>query len=149
MTTTRFYTIGYEGLILDAFVALLGQHGIEQIIDIRRLPLSRKPGFSKRGMAAALEAAGIGYTHLAALGTPKELRDAVRSTRDYDAFFAAIEREIEGQHEALDAAHALIVRRPSALLCVEADPRHCHRLTVADQLVRRADGALAVEHLRF
>jgi uncharacterized protein (DUF488 family) len=145
----RFYTVGYEGLILDALVALLGQHGVEHVIDVRKLPLSRKPGFSKRGMAAALAAAGLGYSHLAALGTPQELRDAVRATRDYEAFFRAMEQQIAGEPEALDAALELISRQRCALLCVEADPRHCHRLAVAEQLVGRAGGPLEVVHIRY
>ena len=45
------FTIGYEGLDIGAFMSLLAEHGIETVVDIRELPLSRKPGFSKKALA--------------------------------------------------------------------------------------------------
>src|SRR5205085_6906860 len=72
-------TIGYEGCTIDAVVAALRQAGAQLLIDVRAVPQSRKPGFSKRQLAAALDEAGIAYVHLQALGTPKPGRDAVRA----------------------------------------------------------------------
>ena len=57
------FTIGYEGTTMDAFLAALKGAGVEQVIDVRALPLSRRPGFSKNSLAATLKDAGIGYVH--------------------------------------------------------------------------------------
>ena len=55
----QIFTFGYEGLALDVFLTRLKQAGVETIIDVRANPLSRKRGFSKRGLAAALQEVGI------------------------------------------------------------------------------------------
>jgi uncharacterized protein (DUF488 family) len=141
-----FYTLGYQGHSIETFLDLLLAHGITQIIDVRQLPFSRKPDFSKKRLAAHLDTVGIAYTHLVALGTPKELRDEVRRTHDYPAFFAAMEALIEAQPAALDEALDLARVRPSALLCFEARVAECHRLTVARAMERRcAEGCVAVD----
>ena len=70
----RIFTIGYEGTTVPEFIAALKQAGVERVIDVRALPLSRRPGFSKSGLKAALEEAGIEYVHLKALGTPADGR---------------------------------------------------------------------------
>jgi uncharacterized protein (DUF488 family) len=41
---------------------------VERVDGRRRVPLSRKPGFSKSALAARLEANGISYIHLKGLG---------------------------------------------------------------------------------
>ena len=75
---TTLYTIGYQGQTISSFTDTLLAHGVAQIIDVRQLPFSRKPDFSKKRLTAHLAASGIGYTHLAALGTPKPCRVAPR-----------------------------------------------------------------------
>ena len=52
--------------------------GVGLVVDTRAVAASRRPGFSKRQLAAGLDKAGIGYLHLQKLGTPKEGRDAAR-----------------------------------------------------------------------
>jgi uncharacterized protein (DUF488 family) len=142
-----FFTAGYQGQTIDLFLEQLRAHGVEHVIDIRERPQSRKPDFGRRRLIGHLAEVGIGYTHLVELGTPKPLRDGVRKSHDYPAFFAAMEPVIAAQPAALDAALDLIAHQSCALLCFEADYRECHRLTVAEALVRRAPGELAVVHL--
>ena len=72
------FTIGYEKARLADVVATLAGSGIATLIDVRDRPISRRPGFSKHQLAAAVGAAGIGYRHLQALGTPPEGREAGR-----------------------------------------------------------------------
>jgi uncharacterized protein (DUF488 family) len=72
------FTIGYEGTNLERVLSTLRDAGVTHLVDIRAVPQSRKPGFSKRMLAASVEAAGMRYTHLRGLGTPKAGRDAVR-----------------------------------------------------------------------
>ncbi len=140
-------TIGYEGLALRDFVGFLRASGATRLIDVRAIPQSRKPGFSKRMLAASMAEAGIAYTHLRALGTPKPGRIAARHgdadglARIYEAHLAAPEA-----CAALAEAAALTAAEPCCLLCFEADPALCHRSIVAARL---ADGGvLTVRHLR-
>lgn len=141
------FTIGYEGQGIAPFCDTLLAHGVATVIDVRERPLSRKPDFGKKRLAAHLAAAGIGYLHLVELGTPKPIRDAVRRDKDYPAFFAAVTPLIEAQEAALQAALARALAEPCALLCYEAEAQTCHRLAVAEALARRAGGALELLHL--
>jgi uncharacterized protein (DUF488 family) len=124
----RIFTIGYEGRTVPEFVAALHKAGVERVIDVRALPLSRRPGFSKTALSGALAQAGVEYVHLKALGTPAEGRAAARAGRHAD-----LERIYAGQLELPEAmaqsAQMLELARekPSALLCVEREPAHCHR----------------------
>lgn len=76
MSEKHLYTVGYEGVDLDEFIATLKTFGIKQIIDVRDLPLSRKRGFSKNALASALAEAGVKYLHVKSLGDPKPGREA-------------------------------------------------------------------------
>ncbi|NUQ18172.1 MAG: DUF488 domain-containing protein [Sphingomonas sp.] len=124
----RIFTIGYEGTTVPEFVAALLKAGVSRVIDVRALPLSRRPGFSKSGLRAALEQAGIEYVHLKALGTPADGRAAARAGRHAD-----MERIYAGQLELPEAIAqsaqmlSLAAEKPTALLCMEREPAHCHR----------------------
>ena len=74
-------TIGYENATPDRLVAALREAGIATLVDVRAVANSRRPGFAKRALSAAMEEAGIGYLHLPALGTPAAGRQAARSGR--------------------------------------------------------------------
>lgn len=139
-------TIGYEGADLEQFIAELKRAGIQQLLDVRDLPLSRKRGFSKNAFSAALAAASISYTHLRALGDPKPGRDAMRAGKrdEFTAIFNAHMERPEAK-SALDHAFQLATRKPSVLLCYEADHRCCHRLIVAERLAQM--GKLSIRHL--
>jgi uncharacterized protein (DUF488 family) len=124
----RIFTIGYEATTVSEFIAALHKAGVQRVIDVRALPLSRRPGFSKTPLRAALAEAGIEYVHLKALGTPAEGRSAARAGRHAD-----LERIYAGQLELPEALAqaaqmlALASEKPSALLCMEREPVHCHR----------------------
>ncbi len=124
----RFFTIGYEGTTVADFLAALKAAGVTRLVDIRALPLSRRPGFSKSPLRAALAEAGIEYAHLRALGTPAAGREAARKGRQ-----AELERIYREQLELPEAMAAsaqlreLAVEAPTALLCFEREPAGCHR----------------------
>ncbi len=124
----RIFTIGYEGTTMPDFLAALTAAGVAQVIDVRQLPLSRRPGFSKSPLAAALAEVGIGYVNLKALGTPKPGRDAAKKGDR-----ATLEKVYAGQLELPEAQAegakmlTLADETPSALLCFERDPAVCHR----------------------
>jgi len=124
----KIFTIGYEGATVPEFVATLGSAGVQRVIDIRALPNSRRPGFSKTPLRNALAEADIDYVHLRALGTPAEGRAAARAGRIED-----LERIYAGQLELPEAMAEgarmveLAKEKPSALLCYEREPAGCHR----------------------
>jgi uncharacterized protein (DUF488 family) len=129
----RIYTIGYEGVTSAEFVAALTVAGVLRVIDVRALPLSRRPGFSKTPLAGALKQAGIDYVHLKALGTPKRGRDAAK--KGDVATLRAVYDEQLGLPEAQVAADRMLelaAEMPSALVCYERDPCHCHRTLLLD-----------------
>ncbi|MET4372494.1 uncharacterized protein (DUF488 family) [Bradyrhizobium sp. LB12.1] len=135
---TTVYTIGYEGTDIERFVATLKAVGVTLLADVRALPLSRKKGFSKSRLRERIEAEGMRYIHLGALGDPKEGRDAARAGRYADF------RRIYGKHlvraepqRALKELAALVREAPTCLMCFEREPTECHRLIVAGQLPKR------------
>lgn len=140
----RIYTIGYEGATMAEFLAALQTASIERVIDVRALPLSRRPGFSKTPLKAALNEAGIDYVHLKALGTPADGRSAARAGRQED-----LEQIYAGQLELPEAiAQAAQMRelaseKPSALLCFEREPAQCHRSLLLNAVASDA----AITHL--
>jgi uncharacterized protein (DUF488 family) len=141
------FTVGYQGHSIETFLDLLLAHGIAHIIDVRQLPFSRKADFSKKRLTAHLASVEIGYTHLVQLGTPKPLRDEVRHTHAYGAFFAAMDALIAAQPEAVQTALDIVRSQPAALLCFEANPAECHRLSVAQAIERVAGEHYRVVHL--
>lgn len=125
-------TIGYEGCTIDGVIGTLRDAGVGLLIDVRAVAASRKPGFSKRQLAAALDEAGIRYVHLQGLGTPKPGRDAVRAghpERMVPIFNAHMESD-RAQTE-LAMARALASENRACLLCFEHDPAMCHRRIIA------------------
>jgi len=132
------YSIGYEKARLADVVAALKAAGVATLIDVRDRPISRRPGFSKRQLAAGIEEAGIRYVGLKALGTPPEGREA-NHKRDWERFWRIVDDKLataEAEH-ALEEAAAIAAESPSCLLCYEADWHICHRSRVADMLGAR------------
>jgi uncharacterized protein (DUF488 family) len=127
----QIFTFGYEGLSLNVFIARLKEAGVKTVIDVRANPLSRKRGFSKRGLAAALEDSGIAYTHARAMGCPKPVRDRYKSDEDWAAYTSGFLAYLKGQKESLAALVVAAKASPSCLVCFEADFERCHRLFVA------------------
>src|SRR5579862_4661757 len=122
------FTIGYEKARLPDVVRALTNSGVATLIDVRDRPISRRPGFSKHQLAAAVEAAGIRYLPLQALGTPPEGREAGRK-REWQRFWGIVESKLASAEAefALQQAAASAHEGPSCLLCYEADWRRCHR----------------------
>ncbi len=136
----RVFTIGYEGTTQPDFIAALQAAGVKRVIDVRALPLSRRPGFSKTPLKNALAEVGIDYVHLRALGTPPAGREAARKGRH-----AELERIYFGQLELPEAMVAaaemrdLAADKPSALLCFERDPGACHRSLLLNAVANDAE----------
>lgn len=143
------YTIGYEGLSFQTFLSTLQDHDIEHVIDIRRNPISRKSGFSKKGLQQSLYAANIQYTHLIDLGTPNDVRKELKETLDYENFFKKMDTYLSSQTIALQEALELTLNQKCTLLCFERNPEECHRMVVAAQIAKRSNLQLTVEHIEL
>jgi uncharacterized protein (DUF488 family) len=146
MAQKILHTIGYEGSSVGDFLATLEAVGVDLLIDVRDVPISRKPGFSKTTLSGWLKTRDIEYLHLKGLGDPKPGRMAAREGR-YDDF-----RRIFGTHLNSSVAQADMRRGLDAasknitcLLCFERDHTHCHRCIVAEEMARR--GGLRLVHL--
>lgn len=128
MTARTIWTIGYEQATVASVMEALRDAGVEVLADVRALPLSRRPGFSKTSLAANAREAGIEYVHFKALGTPAEGRAAARRN-DH----ATLVRIYEGQLELPEAIVAgaklaeLAGEKRVALLCYEREAHGCHR----------------------
>ena len=134
--STRIFTIGYEKATQDELIAALRKAGVAQVIDVRAVPLSRKPGFSKNVLAAGLAEAGIGYVHLKALGTPPAGREAARKGK-WDEMNRIYAEQLDTPEAGAEAARmvALAGEQPSALLCFERDPAQCHRTPLREAVM--------------
>ncbi len=129
-------TIGYEGSTIDQVVNALRDAGVGLLIDVRAVAASRKPGFSKRQLAAALDEQGVRYLHLQPLGTPKPGRDAVRA--GHPERMEVIYRDhVAGDQPQAALAEATALARTDrcCLLCFERDPATCHRRIVAEMII--------------
>lgn len=140
------FTIGYEGASLADFLATLQVAQISILVDVRDVPLSRKPGFSKKSLAMHLAEIGVDYHHARELGDPKAGREAARKG-DYVGF-EAIFRDHLARDESQSALACVIdiaISRSACLFCFERDPVVCHRSIVADAVTGRS--AFQVKHL--
>jgi uncharacterized protein (DUF488 family) len=128
-------------------VATLLGAGIELLVDVRAVANSRRPGYSKTRLSATLVEAGIEYLHLRSLGTPADGRAAARAGR-HQAMRDIFTRHLQdpaAKDELAELARLVATGKRVCLLCLEANPAHCHRTLVAE-----AVGALVptrVEHL--
>lgn len=128
------FTIGYEGRKIEDVVAALLQHDVDLLLDVRAVVSSRKPGFSKGPLSRSLVATGIEYWHERRFGTSSDVRQAYRKSGDAETFRDAYRTYLASVADVV-AEYGLKLRgRRCCLLCLEADPGHCHRSLLADAL---------------
>ena len=121
------------------FLAALTSAGVKRVIDVRAVPNSRRPGFSKTPLRNALAEEGIDYVHLRALGTPAAGREAARKGR-HEELKRIYADQLELPEAIAEGAQMLdlATERPSALLCYERDPAGCHRTLLIGALAKDA-----------
>ncbi len=145
--STRVWTIGYERHETHASLSdALRAAGVERLLDVRELPLSRRRGFSKRALAAAIGAVGIRYEHERALGNPKPLRDLYRAGRQPEGEAGYLAHVRNGSAWALQELARTLTETTTCLMCWEHDHRTCHREVIVLEL-RRLVPDLQVKHL--
>jgi uncharacterized protein (DUF488 family) len=135
MGRTTLISLGYEGRSVGELVDVLLRQSVAILVDVRLTPLSRKPGMSKRKLAAALAEAGIDYVHLPALGNPKDNREPFRTgdPASRRRFRARLRDETASQ--ALEHIAELLEGGAVAVLCFERSHEHCHRHLVTDAVL--------------
>lgn len=140
----KIFTVGYEGVTPADFLKTLKAAGVDQLLDIRELPISRRKGFSKTALSTALAEKGIGYAHERALGSPRDLRNRLREDGDLESFFSDFCEYLATQRPLLDTL-ARTATGSVALLCYERNHTECHRSVVATALAKRTRST--IEHL--
>lgn len=132
----QIFTIGYEGATQPEVIAALRAAGVMLLADVRAVPLSRRPGFSKNILAAGLREAGIDYIGLKALGTPPEGREAARRG-DHATLARVYAGQLEEPAAMLQGAQLreFADAKPTALLCFERAPEGCHRSLLIDAIL--------------
>lgn len=133
----RIYSVGYEGMPVDALVDRLASAKVKLLVDVRLNAISRRRGFSRKALSAALEQAGIAYRHEPDLGNPQDNRDSFRSGDGSQGRLRMRSILENGSGPALqrlvDDAHASRV----AVLCVERDRSRCHRDVITEMVTER------------
>lgn len=146
-TSPRLYTFGYEGLDIRSFIARARAAGVQTVVDVRQLPLSRKKGFSKSSFSEALAKSSIAYLHVPALGCPKVIRDRYKIDGDWPAYTKEFNAHLETQDAAVRELVKIARATTACLICFEADHTTCHRTYVARAARKR--GGPSVMHLTF
>lgn len=138
-------TIGYAQRDVDELIAALEHNEVEQVVDVRDTPSSRKPGFSKTRLAAALAEADIGYRHVKELGVPREHREAFRAGDPSAIAWYRARLHAESRAAVEDIVRAA---RPDtlALLCLEREAASCHRQYIA-VAAHQLDPDLPIRHI--
>jgi uncharacterized protein (DUF488 family) len=130
----RLFTIGYEQTPAKSVLDEIERAGVKLLVDVRAVASSRRPGFSKNQLAAALDERGISYVHLRGLGTPKDGRIAARSGK-FDTLHKIYAKHLKTPQarEELDELSSMVKKSgPVCILCYERDHTHCHRRWIAE-----------------
>jgi uncharacterized protein (DUF488 family) len=140
-------TLGHSTRTLDEFLALLKEHEVRVLADVRAFPRSRRhPQFNIDTLPQALSAQGVGYRHLTALGGRRTVRPDSPNTAWREPGFRGFADHMDTPAfaDGLEALVSLGARERVCVMCAEAQPWRCHRSLIADALVARG---LAVEHI--
>jgi uncharacterized protein (DUF488 family) len=144
---TCVLTIGHSTRPLDELIALLREHGVTLLADVRTVPRSRtNPQFNRDTLPEALAGAGIGYVHLPGLGGLRKARPDSPNTGWENASFRGYADYMQTPEFAAELDHLVELADSErvALMCAEAVPWRCHRSLIADALLVRG---IPVEHI--
>lgn len=141
----RVFTVGHSDRTLEEFLELLGAHGVEQVVDVRKLPGSRRhPQFNQEALIDSLGRVGVSYCRIEALTGRRPVSRTVNA--DVNGFWInrsfhnyadwALCRDFQG---GLDELRKLAAGRRTAIMCSEAVWWRCHRRLIADHLLAHGD----------
>jgi uncharacterized protein (DUF488 family) len=141
-------TAGYAGHDPESFLAVLREHGVEVVVDVRQNPVSRKKGFSRSALSAFLTANNVEYTHESELGVPVQLRRQLKTgEEELSGYLECFRDHLADCGVALDRLYERASKKRCCLICVERLPAECHRSIVAEAVAARNGRDLRVQHL--
>ena len=146
---TALFTIGYEGISIDEYIFRLIQQNVKALVDVRKNPLSRKHGFSKKSLSSYLHKVGISYYHIPDLGIPSQMRKDLNGDKSYSTLFDYYAREILPlQSESLNKINELLnTHKRITLTCFEAEHNYCHRHKITEVFEADTDFIYPIIHL--
>lgn len=146
---TCLFTIGYEGNSFEHYINRLIKNNVQLLCDVRKNPLSRKYGFSKKTLSETLKKIGIEYHHIPDLGIVSEKRQELKCQSDYDRLFDDYEKTVLRKNEtALTELFDLVIERKRvAITCFEAEHCMCHRSRVAKAIQGWPDWSFDIQHI--
>src|ERR1051326_1321988 len=140
-------TIGYEGMSPADFLRLLENGRVSMLVDVRELPISRRPGFAKTALKEAVTGRGIKYEHIAELGCPRDVRHEYRDDGDWANYTRHFKAYLETQEAALERLAGSMRKERCCLMCYEEDYNFCHRSFVAERVVELIGESVRIYHL--
>jgi uncharacterized protein (DUF488 family) len=139
MPLNEVWTVGHSNRDAGDFLALLGEHEIEALADVRRFPGSRRwPQFGREALATSLADAGIAYHHFPELGGRRtaQQEDSPNDGWRVAAFRAYADYLLtDGGERAFNELRTLAEESRTAIMCAESLPWRCHRRLLADRFV--------------
>jgi uncharacterized protein (DUF488 family) len=147
--TTTLYTIGYEGISLEAYFNKLIKNDVKVLVDVRSNPLSMKFGFSKTLLKKFCENLSIHYLHIPEVGIRSEQRQQLNSQADYDKLFNTYKKRnlTETLTQQQQILALLKEKGRIALTCFEANICQCHRKHLAEAITRLVGWKYELKHI--
>jgi uncharacterized protein (DUF488 family) len=136
----RVFTVGHGTRPIEELLEVLGEAGVQTLVDVRRFPSSRRhPQFNQPALAASAEGAGIAYRHAVELGgrrrgEPGEERFGCIRVAAFRSYAARM-----GEPEWQDALAAALAEAEPCFMCAETLWWRCHRRLIAELLDARGD----------
>ena len=133
----KIFSLGYEGKKRDNFIDLLDDNKITELVDVRNHAFSWNKDFSMKSLSESLATSGIRYVNLPRLGAPKEIRVEIKQNNDPEKFFFEYSVWLKSNTPYLDLLDVLARQKRTAMMCLEADYRNCHRKILGEKLQER------------
>ena len=143
------FSVGYEGLTIDAYINKLIRNNVAMVVDVRRNPISMKYGFSKTRFSSYLQNAGIKYEHIPQLGIESRLRKKLETRKDYEVLFRNYaNKALPYREQELARVRDLLgEHRRVALTCFESDHTSCHRHKITERLEHSKGWGIPIKHI--
>lgn len=149
LTATTLYTVGYEGISLEAYLNKLIKYDVKILVDVRNNPMSQKFGFSKSQLMKYCEGLNIAYVHFPDVGIQSEYRQELKEQSDFDNLFNAYKKQtlpstVSTQEKILTL---LKENKRIALTCFEANICQCHRKHLAEAITKLPQWNYELKHI--
>jgi len=143
------FTIGYEGISLEEYLNKLLKADIKVLCDVRKNSKSMKYGFSKNQLKSACEGLGIQFIHIPEVGINSDKRQELHVQADYDQLFeeynhTVVQETVPQQDFLIDLIQK---NQRVAITCFEADLCKCHRLHLANAVIKRPEADFDLFHI--